>query len=547
MKRELLLALLCALILSGLYVSGAFTSWNYKLTDALYGGDTALSTIKIVAIDDKSIQTIGRWPWNRTAYVPLLDTLRDARVVAFDIGFYEQSPDDFLLAQAMREHGRVVIAQEYDFSQQELLTPALAFDYIARGTVNVYTDPDGVVRKTATAIEGAPSFASMVLSEIGIDSDLAHPYIRFVGPPPAYETVSFIDVAEGRIPADTFRESIVVVGATAPSLHDDYIVPTSNGKRMSGAELHGHILQTILTKSSLRHQSSTSVIIGIFALCLLTALALSLLPLRFSFPLIFIVWFGILLFAIFIFKRGLIMNLVYPSYSILLTLIVVVSYKFLEEKRHRSHVQSVFGRYVSKDVVAHLLSSHKAIELGGEEREITAMFADIRGFTALSEKMTPHEVIRMLNHYFGDMTDLVFEHNGTLDKFIGDCLFAIWGSPLEDKDHAINAIRCALAIQEKLKTKHNGDIPPIDLGIGICSGPAVVGNMGSSQRQEFTAIGDTVNTASRMSGKAEKGQIIIPQSTYDLVKGKIRAKKLQPVMVKGKEKPLQIYLVQGLA
>src|SRR5690606_18116038 len=137
---------------------------------------------------------------------------------------------------------------------------------------NLYTDPDGVVRKTTTRIQGTPSFARAILTELNIDADIEHPYIRFAGPPRSFETFSFIDVAQGRIAPDTLNDAIVIIGATAPSLHDDYIVPTSEGKRMSGAEIHAHIVQTILTKSSLRHQSATSVIAVIFVLCLLTAL-----------------------------------------------------------------------------------------------------------------------------------------------------------------------------------------------------------------------------------------------------------------------------------
>jgi len=246
------------------------------------------------------------------------------------------------------------------------------------------------------------------------------------------------------------------------------------------------------------------------------------------------------------FKKGLILNLVYPPITIIATSLTTIGTIAATETKHKKYILSVFGKYVSKDVVDHLLKSEKAVELGGEEKQVTAMFADIRGFTAMSEKMTPHQVIEVLNHYFGDMTDLVFEHDGTLDKFIGDCLFALWGTPLGDKDHAIKAVKCCLAIQEKLKTQHTKGIPPINLGMGLCSGPAVVGNMGSAQRQEFTAIGDTVNTASRLSGQASGGQIIISESTFKLVKDKVNVKKLPAVKVKGKTKALTIYQVLTL-
>jgi adenylate cyclase len=222
-----------------------------------------------------------------------------------------------------------------------------------------------------------------------------------------------------------------------------------------------------------------------------------------------------------------------------------VSYAATREAKHKKHILGLFGKYVSKDVVKHLLTLDKPPELGGVEREITVLFADIRGFTSISEKLTPHQVIEMLNHYFGEMTDQVFAHQGTLDKFVGDALMAVWNTPLEQKDHALNAVRAALAMQKIVRERHKPGIPPINLGIGICTGPAIVGNMGSHQRLEFTAIGDTVNTSSRLSGITEGGQIVITESTYEHVKDHIRVKKLEPIKVKGKEKQLIIYEVLG--
>jgi len=234
------------------------------------------------------------------------------------------------------------------------------------------------------------------------------------------------------------------------------------------------------------------------------------------------------------------------SITVGLSEVGTMSYIASSEAKNKKYILGIFGRYVSKDVVTHLLKSEKAIELGGETKKVTAMFADIRGFTAMSERMSPHRIIEVLNHYFGDMTDLVFANDGTLDKFIGDCLFALWGTPIEDKDHAYKAVKCALEIQHKIKTKHTKGMPAINLGVGLCSGPAVVGNMGSSQRQEFTAIGDTVNTASRLAGQAKGGEIIISESTYKLVKAKVKVKKRRPVKVKGKRKTLIIYEVVGM-
>jgi len=540
-------AFLCGFVLVIFASMGAFSTWNAGLTDVLYGGKPALESIVIVGIDDQSLQEIGRWPWDRDTFVPLLNATAKARTVAFDIAFFEPTDQDDVLAQAMDE--RVVLAEEYDFARGVLMQPVPAFDGIRTGVVNIFTDTDGISRRIPLELQGRESF-TVAAYETYLGRELsaadASLLVNYAGPPGTFTTYSASDVILGRVSSSQFADKLVIVGATAPDLHDDYLVPTSQGNRMPGVEIHANAVRTLLTKQYLRHQSFASLALLIFLFSALVGLALTYLRYLLAGPLLVGLWILHAVIAIFIFHQGIILNLVYPGMTLIVTSLVCVSYVATREKQHRARVQSLFGKYVSKDIVTHLLENEDAVKLGGEEREITAMFADIRGFTAMSENMTPHEVINMLNHYFGDMTDIIFKHKGTLDKFIGDCLFAVWGSPLENKDHALHAIEACLEIQKVISDRDHPGVPPIDLGIGMCSGPAVIGNMGSPQRQEFTALGDTVNTASRMAGKAEGGQIVITQSTYDLVKDHVRVKKLEPVKVKGKEKPLQIYLVNGM-
>lgn len=551
MKHDALpIAIVTGLLLVILASIGSFATWNYRITDALYSNQTPLDNIAIIGIDDQSLQELGRWPWPRTTFIPLLNATRNARVAAFDIAFFEPTAQDDDLAQAMRDHGNAIIAEEYDFKRETWLSPAPAFAGISTGVVNTYTDADGVTRRVPVTIDhldGKRGFAAAIYhSFLNREPERETILVNYAGPPGTYATYSASDVIRGAISPDQFANALVLIGAAAPNLHDDYIVPTSDGQRMPGVEVHAHALQTLITKQHLTRQDFASLAVVIILLSMLVGIIVNKFRFRIAAVLLFATWLAYTIAAIFIFNLGLILNLVYPGLTIVACSLTSITYVASTERKDRQRILGIFGRYVSKDIVNHLLEREEAVELGGEEREITALFADIRGFTAMSEKMTPQEVITVLNHYFGDMTDLVFKHKGTLDKFIGDCLFAIWGSPLPDEKHTIHAIKCALDIQKTLAKKEHQGIPPIQLGIGICSGPAVVGNMGSSQRQEFTAIGDTVNTASRMAGQAKGGMIVIPKSTYDLVKGKVRAKKLKPVHVKGKEKPIQIYNVTGL-
>ncbi|HLF55030.1 MAG TPA: adenylate/guanylate cyclase domain-containing protein [Candidatus Nanoarchaeia archaeon] len=546
MKLTILVALLTGILLTTLAQANFFYTWNLSLTDALYGGKQGLENIKIIAVDDKSLQEIGRWPWKRTIFGDLLQYTNGAKVVAFDIAFFEPTEDDTVLGDAIRQAGNVIIAKEYDFTRKEYLSPTIEAE---TGLVNIYTDQDGTSRSIPVKINGEPSLAYKIAQKyIGREPtvDEQRLLVNFASGPGAFKIYSAADVIKGRIDSKEFENSIVLIGATSPDMHDDYIVPTSSGRRMPGVEIHAHAVQTLLTRQFLKHQSTLTLAIVILGLSLITGMLYSKLRIRYAVLILAIIAIAYLIIAIFVFRKGIILNLVYPPITIILTSLTTISYIAASETKHKKHILGIFGKYVSKDVVDHLLKSEKSIELGGIEREVTALFADIRGFTAMSEKMTPHQVIEVLNHYFGDMTDKVFANDGTLDKFIGDALFALWGTPLADKEHAYKAVKCALEIQETLKTRHAKGIPPINLGIGICSGPAVIGNMGSSQRQEFTAIGDTINIASRLSGVSSGGQIIITESTYKHIKDKVDVKKLEPLKVKGKEKALIVYEVVKL-
>lgn len=541
-KRTIIcIALLIGAVLSVLASFNTFSTWNNKATDTLYGG-TPSTNILIIAIDDKSLQEIGRWPWQRDVYPRVINVLPNAKVIAFDIAFFEPTAHDSILQQSVND--KVILAKEYDYRQQQFLSPTIN---ATTGIINVYTDQDGVSRKLPTVVNGEKSL-SLAAAEKYLGTTLTPPeqlMINFAGAPYSYMTVPLTDLINGRVKFD-FTDKIVLIGATAPDLHDDYIVPTSGGQRMPGVEIHAHAIQTIITKKYLAEQSISTLIAAIMIISLLVGLLYAYVPIRYSVPVILAALFIYVFIAVALFKRGIIVNLIFPPVTLVLASVASIGAIAREEQKHKQHILGIFGKYVSKDVVTHLLKNEKSIELGGQEREVTAMFADIRGFTSLAEKMTAHEVISFLNHYFGDMTDLVFKHEGTLDKFIGDALFALWGSPLPDKQHALKAVSCALEIQHRLRTQHRKDMPRINLGIGICSGPAVIGNMGSKQRQEFTAIGDTINTASRLSGITEGGQIVITESTYKLIKDKVNCKKLPSIKVKGKEKELVIYEVLSL-
>ncbi|MBI4744590.1 MAG: hypothetical protein HY776_07225 [Actinobacteria bacterium] len=227
-----------------------------------------------------------------------------------------------------------------------------------------------------------------------------------------------------------------------------------------------------------------------------------------------------------------------------------VAMKNISEELERKKITQLFSRYVAPQIVDEIISSfeREGLQLGGKRRMMTVLFADIRGFTSMSEQMEPEEVVGMLNMYLDKMTKVVFKHEGTLDKYIGDALMAVFNVPLDQANHALRAVATACEMQKEIKEinkelGYDDELTGLGYGIGINTGIAIVGNIGSSERMEYTVIGDTVNLAARLEGIASKGKVLISSSTYQLVKDYVKVKKLHPISVKGKVEPVVAYEV----
>ena len=239
--------------------------------------------------------------------------------------------------------------------------------------------------------------------------------------------------------------------------------------------------------------------------------------------------------------------MLYPLISTILVFFSIVVVYYRTEEKSRKWITSVFGKYVSPLVINNLIKNPDSLVLGGEKRNITIFFSDIRGFTSISEKLTPEELVHLLNEYLTEMTSIIINSQGLVDKYMGDAIMAFWGAPLDQPDHAELACESSLQMIKKLnelkKKWEKENIPAFDIGIGLNSGDAVVGNMGSSSRFDYTAMGDNVNIASRMEGlnKVYGTNIIMTDKTYKTVKEKYVSRKLDYVKVKGKRKPILIH------
>jgi adenylate cyclase len=558
----LVVSLVVALFMSLLFSIGFYSHIQVKLGDYLYGGGTPLNNIVIIAIDDKSIHNIGRWPWDRGNFTEIIAELEQSKVIGFDVAFFEQSdPEiDSQLAQAVEEAGNVVMPVEYTgFDKKDqwlvgkgLLEPLPEIKDAAAGLgyINVLTDQDGITRAANLDVKGEyDHFAHAILQQY-----LKRPVekrsrylINFVGRPGSYKTYSFSDVLEGDHDRDEFKDKIVLIGATAPDLHDDYFVPTSYGKAMPGVEIHANTIQQMITGRDVEVAPPWLTILTIFLVAIAVALIVFYLPIWLELTLSAAMIIVYTFIAIFVFNTGWLLNMMYVPLTVIVAHVATMIYMYVSEKRSRKEVLGAFGKYVSKDVIKHILDNPQRLKLGGEKRVITVFFSDIRGFTSISEKLTPEQLVNLLNEYLTEMTNIILKNQGVVDKYMGDAIMAFWNAPLNQPKHAERACIASLQMEKRLKElqakwKKEG-VPHLEIGIGLNTGPAVVGNMGSYDRFDYTAMGDTINLGSRLEGlnKPYGTRIIISEPTKDKLPNRFVVRKLDRVMVKGRNKPITIY------
>ncbi len=349
------------------------------------------------------------------------------------------------------------------------------------------------------------------------------------------------------------KDKICIIGLTAPGTHDYTPIPLQPDYPAVGT--HANVLNTILEENFL-YKARFEMNLGIiFIIAIITGISVALLPPIGSLISSFLIFSLYSLLCIFLFRdKGLLVDMVRPLSTILLSYIGIVSYNFATEEKEKRWIRNAFGHYVSKNVMEEILKDPSKLALGGERKELTVLFSDIRSFTTYSEKHQPEEVVSILNEYLDEMTKVIMKHNGTLDKYVGDEIMAIFGAPsaIIETDHAERAVKTALDMLKRLKElqekwKSEGK-ESLDIGIGINTGPMLVGNIGSTDRLDYTVIGDAVNLGARIEALTRNynNHLIISEFTYTYVKDMVEVKKLDVVKVKGKEKPVQMYEVLNL-
>ncbi len=501
--------------------------------------------------------------------------------------------------------GNVVMAANlgYDDRQQRRITLPIP-SYFASlphgindvGLVNFFTEADGVIRHYMPALADASGQAALTFAELlalratGQDPaaalrrlehdpalkewsaedaeavDLsAFPVIGFAGPPDTFPRLSFGRLLRPGADTDSeilkLKDKVVIIAYEPAALQDIHATPYSlslwkwQGADMSGPEIHANIVETLLT--GIFPRSVPASLRGLYLMFVLVAGGLLFYRLSpwSGLPAAAVICLGCAVCSYLLFRRYWLLPTAGVQLGVLLSYVGVLGLKFTGEARERARIRKIFGRYVADEVVEKLLATGALPDLGGDSCQVTVLFSDIRNFTTISERLAPRQVVEMLNTYLSRACEPILEAGGTIDKFIGDAVMAVFGSPAAYPDHARRALQAALGLAEAarefrawMQQRFAGqELPEFAIGIGVHSGEAIVGNIGSPKRLEFTSIGDTVNTASRLEGLTKElgWTIVASRSTIDAAGG-VRTGRQDIRAVKGRQERIEVCEVLGL-
>ncbi|HXZ48047.1 MAG TPA: adenylate/guanylate cyclase domain-containing protein [Usitatibacter sp.] len=569
-----------AALFAGLSFTGPWQLLEDKGFDALTVATAAGQSripITIVGVDEASLAQLGRqYPWPRSLYAQLIDQLTKsgALLVALDVLFSEPSTpaEDRALAEAIARDRNVVLVsnlvyRETAHSRQWLRADPLPMFTQAGATsgfASVEFDPDQVVRNIP---EGDDAFWREILRRaarkipdlLAVRDPGPGAMIRYVGPEHTFPYVSFYQAldAEHMLPPDAFRDQIVLVGRELTvttdlgiAQADFFATPFTARNRglMPGVEIHANSLETAVLGNAIHPLSRGWSVICIFAVTALCALAMrNWRPLPAAAIAVAIAAaLGLGDWLVFT-RADAWLPVGSAMASAVAAYVAIGGVAFLAERQRRGEIRRAFSLYVSPEVVDHVMEHPERLKLGGERREVTTMFTDLEGFTTLAERLEAEQVARVLNLHFTRGTAIVKRHGGTVNRFIGDAIMATWGAPLADPDQALHACRAATEMQDDMEAQRaelaRQGLPPIRMRIGIHTSVAVVGNLGSSDRFDYTSIGDGVNLASRLEGvnKAYGTGILLSGETAERLGGRLPVRAVGRVIVKGKSEAVEIF------
>ena len=585
---------LCAGIFTIAAASGLFYEMDNRLSDALYqerrGTD---GRIAIVGIDQRSLEALGPFgTWDRRILAQTVSYLNqgDIRpaVIGLDVLLAGETgtEGDLLLAEAAGTGENVVTAAAGtfgsslvtaedgtfyldDFTVKSFDEPYKALrDVTAQGHINAMYDKDGILRHQLLELglpDGRvfPSFAltiarKYIQQEEGREAGLPPAdsrgfwYLNYSGLPEDYsEFISIVDLLEENIPPEYFADRIVLIGPYAAGLGDQYITSADRGDPMYGVEIQANAIHALL-EGDYKEEPGAGIQLAVLFLVLAAAGA------WFKSSRLAgggAVWlagsFAYVIIAKAAYEKGMVLRILWIPLGLTLFFGASVMIHYGKAVLEKQRVTATFKRYAAPEIVDEILrQGTQSLELGGKLTQLAVLFVDIRRFTSMSEALEPGQVVEVLNSYLTLVSSSIKNHGGTLDKFIGDAAMAFWGAPLAQEDYVMKAVLAALdmakeadRLWDQLEARFGRRLT---FGTGIHTGPAVVGNVGAPDRMDYTAIGDTVNTASRLESNAPGGKIYISAAVANALEGRINAKAIGSIRLKGKAGEFQVLELEGL-
>lgn len=635
--KSIIISFLISIFISSLYIYFPTlpSSIDNRLRDFMFNIRGEIKpksdSVIIIDLDEKSLKTLGQWPWSRDVLAKILYNLNNAEIaiIGFDIVFAEEdrtSPHKIFKEFDLHKDNipnfdldfahsvantPTILGYQFEFAQKDYINKTapsiqtifieknknIAEDYLikAKGTIlnipiiqdNSYSsgffnnipDDSGIIRSVPLIIsyddEIYPSLAleslriglgikritinydengvkNLQIGEFNIPTDRhGRLLINFRGKEKTFKYISAVDIYNNNFNKEDVKNKIALIGTSAAALMDLRATPFESV--FPGVEVHANVIDNIISQDFLYQASWTdgANIVIIFILSFLTYFIIRKIPIWLT-PVFSILFLFATLYSIYhiLFNIGIVLNILFPILSIIISGIISLVIGYFYEVKKKEEIKNKFASKVSKDVMEELLKNLDNNKLKAQNKEVTIFFSDIRGFTNISEKINkPELLIKYLNQYMTPMSDIIIKNNGTIDKYIGDSIMAYWNAPFDTKNHADKAVSTAIEQLKKLDELNiqleKNEQPLIEIGIGITTGIATVGEIGSIGRSDYTIIGDSVNLGSRIESlcKFYDTNLIISEDTKVQLEGKYSLRYLDYVKVKGKDTPIKLWEV----
>ncbi|MBE6909116.1 MAG: adenylate/guanylate cyclase domain-containing protein [Ruminococcaceae bacterium] len=593
---RLAIALAVAAAMTALAASGLLDSADGAASDAVYqqpvGAD---GEVVVVGIDQRALEELGPFPWPRSVIADAIGYLNsdpDERpsVIGIDVLFIGESTDpdaDAYLVEVADEYNNVVFASAATFGSElvqngdgtfymddrAVLAWDSPFDALAAvshtGQINAMPDADGLIRHMLLYVDvpgvgRVPSFSRKLYELWCADhGETPNPqprvnedgffYLPYTAKPGGYyDSVSVVDLVNGEIEPDYFAGKIVLIAPYAAGLQDAYLTAVDHAEPMYGIEIQANAIDSYRAAFFPRELGGRWQLALTFVLCFLAMLWFYDRKVSLALPVWAALSAGWVGLCVLLYRSGVILHVLWVPLFITALFVASVAVNYVRAQREKHRVQNTFGHYVDPAVMKQLLEHGSGeLELGGKLYDIAVLFVDIRGFTTMSEALDPPTVVEIINKYLTLTTECIMKNHGTLDKFVGDCTMAFWNAPFPQEDAIYLACRAAMdmvegskAVGEELMERFGRSV---SFGVGVNYGPAVVGNIGAPKRMDYTAIGDTVNTAARLEANAPGGTVYISRVVADALGDRARTTSLGgSIKLKGKAEGFEVLTLDAL-